>query len=439
LTGGTGVFNAVGGEVITAKDGRPSMTSNWSLQIQQELAQDLIFTLGYIGQSAQNLRSGDLTNFNNISPSQFGLGDKLNDVQYAIQSPGGTSVTGQKAPYSTFLGNLGQAIRPYPQYDYIQGDCCLENVGHSSYEAMVASLNRHFRQGFNLQVSYTWSKNETDADSAIPFSYDSFRSQSQNSSDHHAEKSVSIQNTPQQLSISYLYQFPFGKGKKFLNNNRALDLVVGGWEIGAIHRYQSGQPMDFGCATGAPYYQNCFRFTRGAAATGGAGFASAAFKANKNKPSFFNQESWFKPAYRPVGTLSASDPGVPLEDAAFVDKNREGVTFVPGSTWLRKPSPACANGCSLDPYVFGTGISRVTEELTGPMYKSEDFSLLKNFSITETVKFQFKVEAIDAFNRHRMAFPDVEPGDYGGSNGFGIAGAVDYGPRLVQLTGRVNF
>ncbi len=52
-----------------AKNGRPSMTSNWSLQLQDELAQDLIFTLGYIGQVAQNLRSGDLSNINNISPS----------------------------------------------------------------------------------------------------------------------------------------------------------------------------------------------------------------------------------------------------------------------------------------------------------------------------------------------------------------------------------
>ena len=438
LTGAPGVFNAVGGEEITPQNGRPSMTSNWSLQLQDELAQDLIFTLGYIGQTAQNLRSGDLTNFNNIDPSQFALGDKLNDVQFAIQTQGGTSVTGVKAPYSTFLGNLGQALRPYPQYDYIQGDCCLENVGHSSYEAMVVSLNRRFRQGFNLQVSYTWSKNETDADSTIPFSYDSYRSQSQNSSDHHAEKAVSIQNVPNQLSISYLYQFPFGQGRRFLNNNRALDLLVGGWELGGIQRYQSGQPIDFGCATGTPYYQNCFRFTRGPAATPG-GFASDAYRKNKNHPSFFNGESWFKPSYRPAGVLSATDPGVPMQEAAFVDENREGTTFLPGVYWLRRPSAGCNDGCSFDPYVFGTGIPRITEEVIGPMYKAEDFSLLKNFSITEKVKFQFKLEAIDAFNRHRMGLPDTEPGDYGGSSGFGIPTYVDYGPRNLQLTGRINF
>jgi hypothetical protein len=33
----------------------------------------------------------------------------------------------------------------------------------------------------------------------------------------------------------------------------------------------------------------------------------------------------------------------------------------------------------------------------------------------------------------------VEPGDYGGSSGFGIPTYTDYGPRNLQVTGRVNF
>ena len=443
LTGAPGVFNSVGGEVIKPSYGRPSMTSSWSLQIQDELAQDLIFTLGYLGQSSQNLHSGFLSNDNNISTNNFTLGDQLNDPQYAIQTQGGTSVTGVQAPYSTFLGNLGQAIRPYPQYDYIAGDCCLENLGHSSYEAMIVSLDRRFRQGFNLQIGYTWSKNLTDADSTIPFSYAGNRSQTQNSSDYRQEKSVSIQNTPQQLSISYLYQLPFGKGRQFLNNNHALDLLVGGWEIGGIQRYQSGQPIDFQCATGIPYYQNCIRFSRGPAANPGS-LASSAYRRSKNHPSIFNGESWFNSVFRPAGQLSPTDPGVPMSEAAFYDQNREGhAQYDNSSFWLRKSSPQCNDGCSLDPFLFGTGIPRVTEEVTGPMYLAEDFSLLKSFAIREGFRFQLKLEAIDAFNRHRMALPDTEPGDYytgvALSGGFGIPNAVDYGPRNLQISGRFNF
>ncbi|MFZ0662339.1 MAG: TonB-dependent receptor [Acidobacteriaceae bacterium] len=427
---GPGSFTAVGGEVIVPKDGRPSMTSNWSLQLQDELAQDLIFSIGYIGQSAQNLRSGDLTNFNNINPKYFSYGDHLSDPSNII--PLGGSSDGVNAPYPSFTGELGQALRPYPQYDYIQGDCCLENLGHSSYDAMVVSLNRRFRQGFNLQVSYTWSKNITDADSTIPFSYIPQATQGESSGDLLKEKAVSLQNIPQALSISYLVQLPFGKGHRYFNHNRLADFVIGGWQVGAIQRYQSGQPMPFGCATGIPYYQNCIKFSRGPAAAGG-GFASAAYKNDKNGPSVFNGESWFKPAYRAPGTLSPTDPGTPMADAAFVDVNREG----PG--WLRTPSPSCPDGCSYDPFAFPTGIPRVTEEITGPIYKAEDFSLIKNFPITERVKFQFEAEAFDIFNRHRMGFPDLEPADYTGTLGFGIPGAVDYGPRNLQVTGRINF
>jgi len=430
---GPGSFDAVGGEVIQPKNGRPSMTNNWSLQLQDELAQDLIFTMGYIGQVAQNLRSGDLSNINNLSTSYFGMGDRLNNAQFFI--PLGGSNSGVNAPYSTFEGALGQALRPFPQYDYIQGDCCLENLGHSSYHAMVVSLNRRFRNGFNLQASYTWSKTITDADSAIPFSYVSGNQleQAPGSSNLKLDKAVSVQNIPQTFSLSYLYQLPFGKGRMFLNKNRALDAVIGGWQVGAIQRYQSGQPIGFGCASGIPYYQNCITYTSGPAAN--SGFASAAYKARKNGPSAFNGESWFKPAYRPAGTNGLGDIGVSMANAAFVDQNREG------AGWPRPYTPGCgtvSSPCSFTPFSFGN-LPRETEAVTGPLYLAEDVSLLKDFHITQRVVFQLKGEAFDVFNRHRMGLPDLQPGDSSQAIGFGIPGAVDYGPRQMQVTGKISF
>jgi len=431
--GGPGNFSAVGGEVIQPKNGRPSMTNNWSLQLQDELAQDLIFTIGYIGQVAQNLRSGDLSNINNLSTSYFNLGDRLNNAQFFI--PLGGSNSGVNAPYSSFQGALGQALRPFPQYDYIQGDCCLENLGHSSYHAMVVSLNRRFRNGFNLQASYTWSKTLTDADSAIPFSYVAGNQleQAPGSSNLKLDKAVSVQNIPQTFSLSYLYQFPFGKGRKFLNKNAVLDAVIGGWQVGAIQRYQSGQPIGFGCTSAIPYYQNCVTYTAGPAAFNG--FASDAYKRRKNGPSAFNGQSWFKPAYRPAATNGATDPGVSMANAAFVDQNREG------AGWPRPYSAGCGtvqSPCSLAPFSFGN-IPRETEAVTGPLYLAEDVSLLKDFHITQRVVFQLKGEAFDIFNRHRMGLPDLQPGDSSQAIGFGIPGAVDYGPRNMQVTGKISF
>jgi hypothetical protein len=434
---GPGNFSAVGGEVIQPKNGRPSMTSSWSLQIQDQLAQDLILTVGYLGQVSQNLRSGDLSNINNIDPSYFSQGDLLSNSKYYI--PLGGSNSGVNAPYANFQGSVGQALRPFPQYDYIQGDCCLENLGHSSYNAMIVSLARRFRNGFNLQASYTWSKSLTDADSTIPFSYVSGNQleQAQGSFDLKLNKAVSAQNTPQQFSLSYLYQLPFGKGRKWLNHNTALDLLVGGWQIGAIQRYQSGQPIGFGCASGVPFYQNCISFTAGPASKSGTGFASAAYKQNKNGPSFFNGQSWFKPAFRAPGTNGEGDAGIPLSQAALVDQNREG------QGWLRPYTPDCGdpedgNNCSSLPFHLGD-IRRETEAITGPIYLAEDVSILKDFHIKGRVIFQLKGEAFDVLNRHRMGIPDLQPGDSTQSTGFGIPTYTDYGPRNMQVTGKITF
>jgi hypothetical protein len=153
---------------------------------------------------------------------------------------------------------------------------------------------------------------------------------------------------------------------------------------------------------------------------------------DKNGPSVFNGESWFKPAYRPAGTNGPNDPGVPLSEAGFVDQNREG------NGWFRAPSPGCADGCSFAPFALGN-IPRETESITGPIYTAEDMSLIKNVRIAEGVSFQLKGEVFDLFNRHRMALPDLSPGDSSQQLGFGIPGAVDYGPRNMQITGRFNF
>ena len=205
--------------------------------------------------------------------------------------------------------------------------------------------------------------------------------------------------------------------------------------MGAIQRYQSGQPISFGCTSAIPYYQNCITYTAGPASNGGDDFASAAFKANKNGPSSFNGQSWFKPAYRPAGTNGTSDPGIAMANAAFVDQNREGVG------WTRPFTPGCGTAtspCSFTPFAFGN-LPRVTEAITGPKYLAEDISLLKDFHLTERLTFQLKGEAFDVFNRHRMGLPDQNPGDSSQAIGFGVPGAVDYGPRNMQVSGRVNF
>lgn len=238
--------------------GRPAQVNQWNLQVQQEIARDLIATIGYIGSSASHLKSG-IENLNNIPTSDFALGDILNRP-FSESAP----VQNAKLPYASFntAAKYYQALRPFPQYDFIATDCCLQNVGHSSYEALIMTLERRFYQGLNLQASYTWSKSITNADSALP-GITGAVNQEQDPSDPKSTKALSIQDIPHTFVVSYIYDLPFGQGKRFLSGgNPFLRAAISGFKIGAVQRYQSGQPTSFQCADGIPGYQNCIAFSR---------------------------------------------------------------------------------------------------------------------------------------------------------------------------------
>jgi hypothetical protein len=81
---------------------------------------------------------------------------------------------------------------------------------------------------------------------------------------------------------------------------------------------------------------------------------------------------------------------------------------------------------------FGSG-SRITT-FRGFGYKNHDFALAKDFRITERVNFQFRAEAFNLWNNHRLSNFDTNI-----SNGsFGQWRAVS-APRNIQFAGRVTF
>lgn len=406
--------------------GRPAQVNQWNLQVQQEVAKDLIATIGYIGSAAAHLKSG-IENINNIPTSSFGLGDILNRPfsQYA-------PVANAKSPYPTFNTNANyyQALRPFPQYDFIATDCCLQNVGHSSYEALIATLERRFSQGLNLQASYTWSKSITSADSALP-GVNAGVNQEQNPSDPKSIKALSIQDIPHTFVVSYIYELPFGKGKLFLNSgNRFLQAAISGFKIGAVQRYQSGQPTSFGCADGIPGFQNCIAFSR--------------VPNSKLKSPAFNHIDPFRKLRANFPNVG-SDPNVDSEfngltntgNAAYSQFQNAPAIFSQNNSINRGmravQSGNCAT-CDNGAFQFGN-ISRVTAEVRNYKYLNEDFSFLKETPVGEGVNFILKVELLNAFNRHVFGTPDTQPYDYT----FGVPTYTINGPRQMQITGRIQF
>ena len=406
-------FTGGGVDWIQKADGRPGMVQNWSLQLQQQLAHDLIFTVGYVGQHSTRLNA-NLRNPNNIPISAFGLGTLLNTKYSALTAA-------QKAkyplPYPSFntSNTLEQVLRPFPQYDEIGGtgfNNVYQALGQATYNSLQATLQRQFSQGLHLQLSYTWSKTITDADSAIPFEGASGTGGNfQNPFDLHGEKALSIQDVPQEFVSSFIYDLPFGQGKHFLGGAGYLvNQAIGGWQVAGILRYQTGQPLNGACAGGIPGWDNCVRFNF---AGDQRSLVNPAVKQGHFNP-FLGQQRYL------VGTI-------PLNANGSVNTSAH-VTGTPFS------DPNANQGPNI-PYQFGDEPKVIGARV--PNYYQEDISFIKHFPIRENINAELRGELFNIFNRHVFGGPN-DDSPYDSANYGYISGTQD-APRVAQFQLRVNY
>ncbi len=411
-----GQFNGqpLSGSYIEGKAGRPAAVYDWDLQVQQQVAQDLILSIGYIGSAAQNLQANN-QNINNIPFADLALGNLLstnalgNTYGVATPFPGFFNLWGNGA-------QIQRALRPFPQYDYIDSGCCLQATGHSSYNALLVSLARQFKNGVNLQVSYTFSKNINDTDSALP-NTNPGQPQVQNPDNLHEEKAISVQDLPNSFVLSGVYQLPFGRNQQFLNHGPAA-YVLGGWQVGAILRYQDGQPLAFCCTQGIPGWQNATRYDL-------VPFASI------KSPIY--RRGW--KSINPFNTVNGSDPTVnSFFNAADTSSALAYTSGAAKPVFIDQVAAVNALPAGAPvPYTHGD-TPRVTN-IRMPLWANEDFSLLKDTPIHENLTFQLKFEFLNAFNRHLFGSPDTNPADFA----FGIPTYQANAPRAIQVTGRINF
>ena len=401
---------------------RPGMIQNWQLEIQHQLATDLILAIGYVGQHGTRLRS-NLVQVNTFNPTYNSLGaalDYLVDGSDGKTGPAVLSQLGVTVP-SWFVpgwgsqATVGQLLRPFPQYGGITTNCCLENVGQSTYNALQTKLERRFRNGLNLLASYTYSKTITDADSSFS-TLTGFNSNvfgAQNPYNLRAEKAVSYQDIPHAFVLSYLYELPFGAGKKYLNHGVA-SKIAGGWQISGIHRYQMGSP------TVINQYATTHRY-------GGGNYrlslvpGQAVFPAHPAQWSPALDAGWNSGCTAQNGLFTPNVATAPQTTncGAFVD-------------------PSAASLAAGGGYVFGN-LPTVVSWWRSPGYKNEDFSIIKRTVIREGHDILFKADIPNAFNRHTFGGIDGWPGDqYFGVPGGSGHGVIN-GARQIQLMLRYEF
>ena len=204
-------------QVLTLKDGFPDLGPNiarntyavdpnfrtpyaqtWNFSLQNEIARDVILSVGYVGTKGTKL---DLL----LAPNQAAPGSPL-----------------------TTQDRLGLANALAFVY---------ETSGAASiYHGLQVGLRRSFRGGFSLGGNYTFAKSIDNAASVGGAG----RTVAQNSFDLQAERGLSLFDVRHRLVINHTYEFPFGDRRRWLSHGGALAHVFGNWQISGVATIQSG-------------------------------------------------------------------------------------------------------------------------------------------------------------------------------------------------------
>ena len=190
---------------------RSSYVAQWSFGLQRELNSNTTVEATYFGSAGVKLRR--LQTYNQTVPSQ--------------------------------LANTNLS-RPFPKFGGFQ---VMNAPSHSSYHALYLKVQQRFAHGLSFLSSFAWSKSidngsgvrTTDGDALTP----------SNDYNLELERGLSAFDFRRRWTSSWLWEIPVGKGKQFLGGSgRAVDLVLGGWQLGGILTLQDGFPFTVYCGPG---------------------------------------------------------------------------------------------------------------------------------------------------------------------------------------------
>jgi hypothetical protein len=186
----------------------PATTHEWNVSVQKALPFNAAVTVSYVGTRVRDQVS--LYPYNEVPPGRYP------DLQ---------------------------AAKPYAAFGQIN---VLENRGKAEYNGLQIKLERRFADGFSFTGSYSLSKDTSDSVAADetgrlqPFTPAGYlRGRSSNDRRH-------------MLWVNAVYELPFGRGKRFLDDlHPVADGILGGWQLSAINSFVSGSPLSIG-VPGAP-------------------------------------------------------------------------------------------------------------------------------------------------------------------------------------------
>jgi hypothetical protein len=226
------------GQSITFFDPNPKSPRNqrWQVGVQRELGTNWVAEIAYVGNYGSQLQT---TRNLNATPLEFlstsGVRDQPRIDFLSAQVPNPFFGLMPTTAGSAFRGATiarERLLRPYPHFDAVN---TTTNEGRSWYHALQLGAQRRFSAGYMIAANYTYSR-FTQATEFLT------------AADPEPTRVISDQDAPHRLSVSGIWELPFGEGRRFGRDLPPLvsNILIGGWQVSGIYAYQSGVPIGFG-------------------------------------------------------------------------------------------------------------------------------------------------------------------------------------------------
>ncbi len=234
-----------------------------------------------------------------------------------------------------------QANRPYPDY----GEMLYTSPNaKSNYNSLQLKLTKRFSQGFTFLASYTWQAalDNNEGDEGFGTGNSAGNTDGQNDNCIPCNYGPTYDDAHQRFVFSGVWQLPFGAGQRWANKGGIVDEIVGGWRASGIYSYQTGFPFTVLSSTD---YSNSLTANL---------YADRVCNGN-NGPKTVQE-------YYQINCFSIAN--LAADEAAGNPR-------------------------------FGY---QQRGDLTGPPFSDMDFALLKDFSLSEKYKLQFRAETYNTIN-----------------------------------------
>jgi hypothetical protein len=355
-------------------------TQQWNLTIQRALGKQWVLEVGYVGTHAVHLRD---------------TRDAIESLDATVTPVHVTDVNGHQYTITTDTLSNAVARTPTPGLNGYGGYQIFANDAYSHYHSLQTTLSRRWSQGY-LQAAYTWSKSTDATSTGNP----AFNTAFNNESTLDASRGLSDFDRPQRFVVSYVYDLPLLRHSAGLTH-----VLLGGWQVTGVTIFQSGLPFSiFDTASGTAFILNGSTSTLTAnLASGGSinqGYSSGDIHARLN--------GYLNPANFAIVPVLPQNQAQCATDPNF-----------------------CVNGFG----DLGRNIYR------GPHQQNWDFSLIKNFRLTERQSLRFTADMFNLWNHANFANPavtDVETIGFPNSP-FGKIVSTRGVPRLIQFSLRYAF